>query len=237
MPDEPPILLMTRPREASERFVAGLDLRGADVCISPLLKIVDTGERPETRPDVRLIFTSSNGVKAFSRSGAGASGRCYCVGDSTAEVARSLLGIDAVSAGGAADDLVRLVVSASTAGDRFLHIRGEHSLGDIAKRLTALNRPTGEVVLYRQDASPLSNGASKALRSGQRVIVPLFSPRTAMLFSAGCPNNARVLGVFMSESVENSVDRSKFESTVRVPSPSAVHMKEAVQRILDTGFA
>lgn len=237
MSDGPPILLLTRPRAASQAFADRLALSGVPVCISPLIVIEDTGVVPDLDGIAGVIFTSANAVGALHRAGLKPVGACFTVGDATADAVRDTFGIQARSASGDADDLVALVAAETAAGQQLLHLRGEHSRGAVAERLTALGRPTREAVLYRQVEQVFSPEAMAYLVSGRRVIAPLFSPRSARIFSTACPDDASIWGIAMSESVENALDRRKFVGVTRVPMPTADAMKEAVETALTAGLA
>lgn len=172
MPDA--TLLLTRPLPASLRFHEELKAAGVScpAVISPLIRIepLPVGD---LSADVGLIFTSENGVRA---SGAVA-GRAWVVGSRTAQAAREA-GLTVKHVAPDADALVAYLL-ANRPDCPLLHLRGEHARGEIAKRVDA-----GEQVVYRQHEMRLSDEALALLAGGGTVIVPLFSPRTAMLLAA-----------------------------------------------------
>lgn len=174
MANQRPIILLTRPQAQAERFAQALG--DVQTVISPLMRIELLPLGVDLAEYQGLIFTSENGVRACGASDMPA----YCVGDRTANAAKAI-GMQAVSAGGTADDLVALVVRNAVDG-KLLHIRGEHTRGDVAARLRECGQQVDDVVAYRQVAVPLNNQARAALEGEHAVIVPLFSPRTAQLF-------------------------------------------------------
>ena len=172
-----PSILITRPDSAGSRFAerlrAALD-SDVNMVLSPLMRIEPCGELPDLTAIETLIFTSRNGLEAFARISDQREIPCYTVGDATANVARSI-GMIATSCGGDADALVVQMLAHGVPGP-CLHIRGEHGVGDIAARLTAMGVQTNEAVLYRQMAEPL-NAAAMALLQGQKsIVIPLFCP-------------------------------------------------------------
>jgi uroporphyrinogen-III synthase len=175
------ILLLTRPLAQSRAFAARFD--GLDCVISPMLRIVPIlPGLPEltAREYAGLIFTSVNGVLAAAELLQLSGRRAWCVGERTAGAAR-MAGMQAESAGGAAEDLVALIL-AKGAGP-LLHLRGEHSRGDVAARLTSAGTETDEAIIYQQRAELLT-AAARATFAGQRkVILPIFSARTARILS------------------------------------------------------
>lgn len=234
MPDERPVILLTRPKRQSERF--------ADLCKqalgveqqilqSPLLKI-EVLAMPVLDARYRgLIFTSENGVLAYSKSNTGANMPAYCVGARTAKAARKL-GLDARSANGSADDLIQMIQMIQDHGP-LLHIRGEHARGNISERLGAA---VSEMVGYRQTALPLSEAATEVLAGQKMVILPVFSPRTAQLL---CDTNKNIVAPIMVVAISAAVKEAVLGSglTARMDicvsnTPDAEGMLQAIQRCI-----
>ncbi|EAR53118.1 hypothetical protein OG2516_11661 [Oceanicola granulosus HTCC2516] len=187
MPAPDPVLLVTRPAPAAERFAEAVQARVGPVqsLISPLQEIVhcDPGPLPEAGA---LVLTSANGAAAADRLGLG--GEAWCVGPQTAAAARAA-GLEAVAAEGDADSLVALLRARRPAGP-LLHLRGAHARGDVARRLTEAGLPCAERVVYRQEPRPPTPQAWALLRGDAPLVVPLFSPRSAALFAALTPIDA-----------------------------------------------
>ena len=195
------------------------------IIISPLIKIEMLPLRRSMDAYSGLIFTSENGVRALAKTWDGRDLPAYCVGDRTANAARAA-GFKALSAGGAADDLVMMIEDAGVAG-RLLHVRGEHSRGDIATRL---KQKVDEVVIYRQVAVPLTSESHSVLSGEQTVILPLFSPRTAQLFFKEAGQiSAPLKIVVISKAVGNAVSGE----TVVAATPDAVSMVQAIKGRID----
>lgn len=180
------ILLLTRPAAASARTRARvLALRpGVRVVESPVLEIVAVPVEPGSAP-AGLILTSENGAEAAGALGFARGMRAWCVGARTAEVAREA-GLQAASAEGDAEQLLRLILSEPDAGP-LLHLRGEHARGDIAPRLRAAGRQARDAVAYRQKERRLTAEARVALGGPEPVVLPLYSPRSAAILAAEGP--------------------------------------------------
>lgn len=179
-------MLLTRPIAQSRVFAHEVEARFDNVkcLISPLLEIQQTGVLPTMAPFQALIFTSVNGVQAFASRTDDRRWPCFCVGDRTTAAAKSQ-GFAAISANGAAPELVELVASTLSPSDgELLHVRGATAAGDIVTGLAAHGFKVRKSVLYRQIARPLSTQATKAIAAGEVDGIPLFSPRTAQLLSA-----------------------------------------------------
>jgi len=181
-----PAVLVTRPQAQAERFAARLAERlpEARAVLSPLLAIAPVAlEAP--MPDARgLIFTSENAVAAFAGQNDRRDLPVWCVGARTAAAAlragfsrvRS-----AAAGGGDADALLEQLLRQRPSGP-LLHLRGAHSRGDLADRLTAAGLPCSSVVVYDQPALSLTPPAVALLSGDSPVLLPLFSPRSARLF-------------------------------------------------------
>lgn len=225
-----PILLMTRARAASERFVSELDMQRMErvsVLVSPLLDIVPTGKVAQIDGQ-GVIFTSSNGV-ALAPEGAGRG--AYCVGERTAQRAKSrgwqvnLIARDA-------EELIKSLKESAPI-EPLLHIAGEHRRGEIAHNLSAAGMSTQVHVAYTQPLLPLSDEAKKALFGEVTVIVPLFSPRVAAQFGAQAVCGANVKVLAMSRAVANALVGTTCAGRVQIASgPTGEEMRNGVENLL-----
>lgn len=229
VPKPKPIILLTRPLPQSEQFAEELRNNGfaGDLVISPLLDITGTAADIDLTGYGGVVFSSRNAID-FAPAG---NMPAFCVGDKTAEKARSA-GWEAVSANGDADDLVKTVIRANTAG-KLLHLRGEHSRGDIAKRLSQAGIETDERVVYQQNERPLSEQAIGALSGKNPVILPLFSPRTARLFTKLGPFQAPLHAVAMSEAVAQEMQNLDLRQLVVAAKPTAASMLSGSLSLID----
>src|SRR5687767_2000262 len=103
-------VLITRPRDDALSLAEKLEGRGHKVLIEPLLEIrYVVGAKIDLAGAQAVLFTSTNGVRAFAAAESRRDLPAFAVGDSTAAAAR-VAGFTMVeSAGGTVDDLVRLV--------------------------------------------------------------------------------------------------------------------------------
>ena len=236
MPDARPVLLLTRPEPASEAFWNALPHALRDrlrLIVSPLLHIDPVGPAPELTGIDALVVTSAQVFAALTALGFDLPPglRCWCVGGATAAAATQA-GLDARSADGDADALVALV-SSQALGQRLLHLRGAHSRGDVAARLTVAGAPTAERIVYDQRALPLSDAARAALHGAAPVIVPLFSPRSAALFAAGQPGPAPLYLACMSAAVAQKTAGLTARARRIAASPDAASMATLVGHLSD----
>ena len=164
-------LLMTRPAAGSRAFVAALPdavTERCDVVISPLIDIQPVAA---DLPDCdAAIFTSTHGVAH----GPQALGRvAFCLGQATTNAA-TMAGWKAQQMGQDAKTLVAALTAQRPTG-HLVHFSGTHTRGDVAA--------ANSVAVYDQVLLPLSDVAQNRLKGSDPVIVPLFSPRSALHFS------------------------------------------------------
>ncbi len=180
MPMQTPLIVITRPLPQGDRFaemVADAFGSSVDILVAPVMRIDPIPVNVDPTCDV--IFSSANGVTALGQSGDGRV--AFCVGDRTAHAAQKA-GFETRIAGGSADHLIKLVLK-SDASSPLVHVRGEHSRGDIATTLRAHGRTVGEVIAYQQSEIALSGDALSQICAAERAIFPIFSPRTAAILS------------------------------------------------------
>ncbi|SFR34072.1 uroporphyrinogen-III synthase [Litoreibacter janthinus] len=216
----PSTVLLTRPLAASERFAA--ELR-APVVISPLMETVWIETAPLTAPPDAVAFTSQNGVEGFIRCQSWR-GTAYCVGDRTAQAAKEA-GFDAESAEGDIADLTALLAKRAP-GAALVHARGRHVAGELGVRAVPL-------VVYEQRVMALTPEARKLLSAKDKVILPLFSPRSATLFAKQLTGaeQAQLVLVAMSEAVAQACTDSGMPVACIADAPDAASMKLAIEAV------
>ena len=233
MPDNAkPLILLTRPQSQAERFAAALHARtggATEVLIAPLLRI-ELLALPQIPDGAALVFTSENGVAAYA-AGGGAPGRiAYCVGDRTAEAAGQA-GVRARSAGGTAEDLIALIVAEAPACP-LVHLHGRHVRGAVVASLSHHGFAITGHAVYDQVALPLPAAARGALLSGQKVLVPLFSPRSAQLFAKALPDGTKCRPVCISVATRAALPPALGARASVAEAPTGAAMLNAVTRQL-----
>ncbi|MDA7423475.1 uroporphyrinogen-III synthase [Thalassococcus lentus] len=233
MPATLPILLLTRPENGAARFLAELEemgISGFETIVSPLIRV----ERNRALPDLNgfkgLIFTSAAGVLAYHHAGGRLDLPAYCVGDKTAEASRKL-GMQSNSASGNAQALIEMIVDAKPDAP-LMHIRGEHSRGSVAEKLSRAGIPTQETVLYGQPAVPPTPAALAALQGESPVVAPVFSPRTALELTK-IPAKAPLLVAAMSEAVAKPFEKLHIQKLRTAANPDSHSMRQCVADLLE----
>ena len=228
-----PLLLLTRPKDGSERFAELVKARIGDefeILIAPLQEIEWVEFEPASEQPEALIFTSQNGVFGWNRVDSGSRVPAYCVGPQTTKAAAAA-GHKAKDCGGDAEALIKTIMAENPDGP-LLHVHGEHSRGRIAERLTNSGIPTDSRIAYRQVAMPLSASATTALKNAPVVIAPLFSPRSAFLLMEALPRKAEPWLAVISPNAAERVDAMLQRRMMVAEKPDADGMLDAVKALL-----
>lgn len=233
-------LLLTRPEAQSRALAKDIETKfpGQARCIiAPLMAIVPVGKLPDTTNFQALLFTSVNGVKAFAALGGSTDRPCYCVGARTADAARNA-GLNAISANGAAVDLVALVAKNLAPEDgALLYIHGENTAGDIDGELSNLGFSVSSEVLYQQAECEFSKATLNALENGEVGGLPLYSPLTARRLVRLLVDNPvwpteKLTALCISENVAVEMRNLPFERVLISANPNGEAMQTLIGEYL-----
>jgi uroporphyrinogen-III synthase len=182
-------VLLTRAAGDAERLAARLAERGHASVIESLMTIriqpeAARGLAPFLDGVQAALFTSANGVRAFAEATPRRDFRAFAVGDATAAAARAAGFADVASAGGAVEDLAKLVIGRLKPGaGRLLHAAGSVTAGDLAGLLEAAGFAVRRAVLYEAIPSERLSAATRAaIADGVIDAALFFSPRNAATF-------------------------------------------------------
>ncbi|OSQ40960.1 uroporphyrinogen-III synthase [Thalassospira mesophila] len=182
-------VLNTRPETDSTDLCAELTVRGYEICCAPMLTIefpaLPHGAHSLDLDNIQaLVFTSANGVRAFTRHCNRRDLPVLAVGDATASTAHAAGFTDIASARGNIDDLADLIsqkVSPDKGG--LYHPAARKTAGDLGTLLAAKGYVVRRQTLYEAHAA---NAFPPALIGGLVHAgidaVLFFSPRTAETF-------------------------------------------------------
>ena len=154
---------------------------------------------------------------------------CYTVGTATADAARAA-GFHPISADGDADALVTMIKAAQPTGP-LLHVRGAHSRGNVAERLSSAGIETDSAILYDQILQPLSAAALQALSQDRPVVVPLFSPRSAAAFASHGPFAAPLYLAAMSPAVAEPLAQLEPAALLVAAQPNGTALRKRVAEL------
>jgi uroporphyrinogen-III synthase len=228
-----PVLILTRPTAQADAFADMITARWAGalrLITSPLLQIVMHPLAPDPGPVAGVILTSAHGVAAAAKAGLPANLPAYCVGEKTADLARAA-GFAAITGPGDATRLAEKIIARRPKGP-LLHLRGQHSRGNLAERLNAAGIPCRDIVAYDQIAQMLNANALAALNGDAPVVLPLFSPRTATILTEQMPFSAALHLVVISAAVQSAAAAIRAKSVSVAAAPDASAMVEATLKRL-----
>ena len=225
-----PLCLVTRPEPEASRFADALRARfEVGVIVAPVLEI---GVRKvSAKLDIfeGMILTSVNAARSLERLSVAQEMPCFAVGEKTASVAQSL-GYSAIAMGGDAEGLIAELTKLGPAAP-LVHLRGEHSRGDIASRLTSLGLYCEEIIVYQQVERVWNDEVQSSISAQRPLILPLFSPRSARLVSARMGNSGHIWPVAMSAAVAMEVEIPGAPSAIISASPTEAAMMDAIASV------
>ncbi len=177
-----------------------------------------------------LIFSSANAVNAAKSLNVDRNLPAFCVGPVTSAAATQV-GWSARMVGATAEELVASLLQLRPESP-LLHLRGEHSRGNVAQRLTELGLTTHERPVYQQHLLPLTPRAEEAAAGNRPVIAPIFSPRTARQFADMWCGSAPLWLAAISEATAEPLRTLTYRRMRIANEPSPEKMTEAVKKLV-----
>lgn len=224
-----PTLLLIRPAKSAQRFARECAALWPALPIvqSPIMQIVHCGA--PIQPQGGVILSSANAVSQIAPVQARQIA-AYCIGPRTARAAQAA-GLDVALTAPDADALVAALL-ANPPAVPMLHLRGEHSRGNICQRLMAGGLQCRETIVYRQVSQPLNDQARDVLAGATPVIAPLFSPRSAQLLSLESAHiRAPMWIAALSPAVQDAWD-GPADRRALAPTPDAQGMQKAIMKLV-----
>ena len=229
-PPDRPALLLTRPRHGAEAFLktlSGALLQDVEICLSPLLEIRGLGSSAQLPETAAAIFTSANAVP-FAEAGRNRS--AFCVGERTAAAATNAgWQVEVISE--TADALVAKLTALRPKA-ALVHVAGAHRRGQIAERLTQVGLTASVITVYEQALLPLTPKATALLEGSNRVIIPVFSPRTAAHLVQTTPSLARAHVFAISPAAAAAFEDVATAALHVAQAPTAEEMRRGVEMLL-----
>lgn len=181
-----PLVLNTRPDTDSADLLNALEQRGYRHLSAPMLTITfpDPAEPFDIAPYQALIFTSANGVRAFTRLSDDRNLPALCVGDATARICADM-GFGTIhSANGDIHDLAELIrEKIDPAQGPLFHPAARKTAGDLGQMLRDHGYQVDRETVYEAVATTeFPNDVLDALKGHHVDTVLFFSPRTAETF-------------------------------------------------------
>lgn len=230
-----PTLLLTRPAPQSQRFAEAFSARfpHLPVVVSPLMRIENLALSQDLASVEGVILTSENAVAALAPQ-TPLRPPAWCVGARTATAALAA----GFPVSGTAEDARTLATLLLThaPGQTLLHARGRHVASDFPAWLAPAGINVFEATVYDQTPSPLAAECHALLSRPGPVLVPLFSPRSALLLAeaAGAPATRRLHIAAISTAVAEAAEPLAPLRLELAARPEASAMLEALGRLIAT---
>ncbi|WP_181905422.1 uroporphyrinogen-III synthase [Aestuariispira insulae] len=234
-------VLITRPTEDARELASTAARAGAQPVLEPLLTIGYLDEKLELDGLQGLIFTSANGVRAFTRLTKRRDHSVYAVGPASAREAREAGFKKVHVAAGDVEALADMIRDKCVPNQgAFLHAAGSALAGDLAGELGRSGFEIRRAVLYSAGkADRLSQNALDAIKSPQGCIIPLFSPRTAetllaLVTEAGVSSQlAGCTALCLSQAVADKLTPSQWATVIVVDRPDSDLLLAKLDKILN----
>jgi uroporphyrinogen-III synthase len=210
-------IAITRAPPDNARTAERVWARGGEAVLAPLLTIVPCGYDTNSEGAQAIIFTSSNGVRAFPDVRGGRDRVVLAVGDVTAEAAREAGFTDVRAADGDVESLAALAhTSLDPANGKLIHIAGDHVAGDLSGAL----RAAGFVVERRLAYASVAASALPDAFNTQLDAVTFHSARAAETFVAlGAPGAAQLTAACFSQNVADAASVASWKRLIVSPAP------------------
>lgn len=235
--------LITRPREDSADAAIALARRGITPVLAPMMRIeyATADIENEVALSQAILFTSRNGVRAFSKLTPRRDIAVFAVGDSTATLARDNGFLNVESAQGDSADLARLTIDRlEVSGGLLFHAAGATVAGDLTDALNKAGFKTVRRTLYEAKAvDALDDETATALRDRTLDYVLFFSPRTGRIFvdlveKAGLARTCDSLtALCLSDAVASEIADIDWRATVIAELPTTAALLSAIAKLED----
>lgn len=208
---------VTRALPEAEATATRLRAMGEEPVLAPLLTIEPRAFESRLDGVQALLFTSSNGVRAFAAASDARSARVLAVGDATAEAARAAGFSDVRSAGGDVAMLTALAkATLDPAAGKLAHVGGAHTAGDLTGALEAAGFKVERRIAYEARAARTLPGAF----AGPLDAVLFHSARAAETFvHLGAPGAERLTAACISPAVAEAARKVAWRRVVVAPAP------------------
>ena len=162
---------ITRTLPAADESASNWGEAGFEPILAPLLKIEAVAHEPLPKTET-LIFTSKNAIDHIVCAGQ----RAICVGDATAEKARTAGYSNVISVDGTSTDITAWVKDTLQKTEPLCHVSGWHVRGRIAEDLQSLGYSARRVKVYRSVPRPVWPSEAFSM-------VAFYSPLAAKTFA------------------------------------------------------
>lgn len=183
-------VIVTRAQPGADETAQRVQQMGLCAIVSPVLAQQDRPEAglPDAETLSGLVFTSANGVRAYSARQPGRMLPAWCVGPATAAAARQAgFALVHESAGNAADLAAFIASNTAPTAKPLLHVANAAAKGDLKELLADHGFETVFAPLYdMRPAATLSEAARETLTGNAPCLVLIHSAKGAQRFADLC---------------------------------------------------
>jgi len=241
--DTSPVIWVPRPVEDAIEVSEDIHAMGLNAFVEPVMTIRYLDATPDLENVTGLIFTSANGVRAFTRAMPDRHIPVFAVGPQCAATAQKAGFTSVVTAGGDVEKLAETIIEHRSPEDGvLLHVAGTARAGDLSGALESKGYTIRRSVLYSADlVDTLPETVRQKLNSRSVAAVLLFSPRTAgsishLVDSAGLTDTlGTVHAVCLSVAVAEKLSSDRWASITVANDRSRGSILETLKAI--TGLA
>lgn len=180
-------VLITRAEPGASETAQRVEALGLSAIVSPVLCMKARGDTslPALKALSGLIFTSANGVRAFSQRCDARNLPAWCVGPATAAAARAAGFVDVQESAGNAADLAQFIAdNTAPTPAPLLHVANAAAKGDLRRHLETLGFAVDFAPLYEMRAAEsLSPEADEMLAQPMPAIALIHSAKGAERFA------------------------------------------------------
>jgi len=223
------LVWITRTQPGADKSAAVFKQAGYKACAAPLLTISPADEMPRPPPyNATLIFTSQNGIRAFCELTNRRIWDVVTVGDATAKHAREHGFTRVRSAGGAVEDIARLIQPDPIDEHLYVHCGGVHIRGDIVGDLKRQGRVARRDICYR--SSPVR--ALPDIAINQCTAIVFYSPLAARTFRSFAPKCEHMSAISLSSAIDTELDGLSFTRRAVAKTPTEAALLKAAHECL-----
>ena len=231
---------VTRTHPSAEASAEALKRAGFTPILGPLLTVQATSTPNAAPPEgAALLFTSPNGLRAFTALTDRRHWRVYCVGDATADLAMRYGFDDVINAGGDVNDLAKVIIAAKP--EHSVHYSGVHVAGDLVGALTAAGLSAERSIIYAAyPVATLPETVGRALAEHKRLAVLFYSPKGAQTFTALMKQSGQVhrstdmIAVSLSAKIDACLGSAEFASRHIAGRPDEETLFSALEKALQS---
>lgn len=210
--------------------MTALSLRGFTPVAAPVLELHLTDTAIPREDFDALVFTSANGVEAFSARDSRRDLEVYAVGPSTAAAARKAQFSRIVTGEAGAVALAEILRTRLAAGSRVLHPAGRDVAVDLAPLLAPHGISLTAIALYAMELSAgLPDAAKAAIAEGCFVL--LHSPRSAGAFGVLGGDVAKVTAICQSAPIAAAAGAFGFRALATAERPTEASMLDCLEAV------